>query len=206
MSKQESTAVVGDGEVSRKTGDFTYYAESYRNRIRSYRYKFTRDDAWRKKLHSLIFDDLMPVLVSLDKDWPLYVWNLRLRMQFCLRDQSDITTMKSFETFSGTFKLSNVARRTISECIQFTGGSNWGVWVRIKKRSRARSPSRISSRSRNGQRRFRRWRHILYTRSLRSKLYNCLNIFLPYKSILFIFNISWFPIWKLIYYVLNLLP
>ena len=69
MSKQESTAVVGDGEVSRKTGDFTYYAESYRNRIRSYRYKFTRDDdAWRKKLHSLIFDNLMSVLVSLDKD------------------------------------------------------------------------------------------------------------------------------------------
>ena len=59
MSKQESTAM-DDGKVSRKSGDFTYYAESYRNRIRSYRYKFTRDDdAWRRKLHSLIFDDLM---------------------------------------------------------------------------------------------------------------------------------------------------
>ena len=98
MSKQKSTTD-SDDEVSRKTGDFSYYAESYRNRIRSYRYKFTRDDAWRKKLHNLIFDNLMSVLVSLDKDWPLYVWTLRLRMMFCLRDQSNITTMKSFETF-----------------------------------------------------------------------------------------------------------
>ena len=100
MSKQESTEVVDDGKVSRKNGDFTYYADSYRNRVRSYRYKFTRDDAWRKKLHSLTFDDLMPVLVSLEKDWPLYVWNLRLRMQFCLRDQPEYTMAKSFETFS----------------------------------------------------------------------------------------------------------
>ena len=100
MSKQKSTVVVGGGgEVSRKSGDFTYYAESYRNRIRSYRYKFTRDDAWRKKLHSLIFDDLMSVLLSLDKDWPLYVWNLRLRMKFCLRDQPECTMTESFETF-----------------------------------------------------------------------------------------------------------
>ena len=99
MSKQESTVVVGGGEVSRKSGDFTYYAESYRNRIRSYRYKFTRDDAWRKKLHSLIFDDLMSVILSLDKDWPLYVWNLRLRMKFCLRDQPECMMTESFETF-----------------------------------------------------------------------------------------------------------
>ena len=98
MSKQEST-MEGNGEVSKKTGDFTYYLDTYRNRVRSYRYKFTRDDVWRKKLHSLIFNDLMSVLVLLDKDWPLYVWSLRIRMKFCLRAQSDFTTTKSFETF-----------------------------------------------------------------------------------------------------------
>ena len=98
MNKQISTTE-SDGEVSRKTGDFTYYGESYRNKVRSYRYKFSRDDAWRKKLHSLIFDDLMSVLISLDKDWSLYVWNLRLRIKFCMRTQSDFTTIKSFETF-----------------------------------------------------------------------------------------------------------
>ena len=98
MNKQEST-MEGNGEVSKKTGDFTYYLDSYRNRVRSFRYKFTRDEVWRKKLHSLIFNDLMSVLVLLDKDWPLYVWSLRIRMKFCLRAQPDFTKTKSFETF-----------------------------------------------------------------------------------------------------------
>ena len=98
MSEQMYTTE-SDGEVSSKTGDFTYYAESYRNKVRSYRYKLSRDDAWRKKLHSLTFDDLMSVFISLDKDWSLYVWNLRLRIKFCMRTQSDFTTIKSFETF-----------------------------------------------------------------------------------------------------------
>ena len=52
-----------------------------------------------KKLHSLIFDDLVSVVISLDKDWSLYVLNLRLRIKFCMRTLSDFTTIKSFETF-----------------------------------------------------------------------------------------------------------
>ena len=59
----------GKSEVSKKSGDFIYYADSYRNRVRSYRYKFSLHDPWRKKLHSLIFNDLMPLLVLIDKDW-----------------------------------------------------------------------------------------------------------------------------------------
>ena len=85
-------------EVSKKSGDFTYYADSYRNRVRIYRYKFSLHDPWRKKLHSLIFNDLMLLLVSIDKDWSLYVWNLNFRMKFCLLSQPEYTSIKTFET------------------------------------------------------------------------------------------------------------
>ena len=84
-------------EIS-KSGDFTYYADSYRNRIRSYRYTFSLHDSWRKKLQSLIFEDLMPLLLLMDKDWSLYVWNLTLRMKFCLLAQPEYTTIKTFVT------------------------------------------------------------------------------------------------------------
>ena len=84
-------------EIS-KSGNFTYYADSYRNRIRSYRYTFSLHDSWRKKLQSLIFEDLMPLLLLMDKDWSLYVWNLTLRMKFCLLAQPEYTTIKTFVT------------------------------------------------------------------------------------------------------------
>ena len=84
-------------EIS-KSGDFTYYADSYRNRVRRYRYTFSLHDSWRKKLHSLIFEDLMPLLILIDKDWSLYVWNLNFRMKFCLLAQPEYTTNKTFVT------------------------------------------------------------------------------------------------------------
>ena len=88
----------GKSEVSKKSGDFIYYADSYRNRVRSYRYKFSLHDPWRKKLHSLIFNDLMPLLVLIEKDWSLYVWSLSFRMKFCLLAQPEYTSIKTFET------------------------------------------------------------------------------------------------------------
>ena len=94
MSKNEP-AVVNNKE---KSGNFSYYTESYRNKFRNYCYKFKHSDVWRKKLHGLIFNNLMPILVLLDKEWPLYVWSLSLRMKFCLQIQSEYTTKKSFKT------------------------------------------------------------------------------------------------------------
>ena len=84
-------------EIS-KSGNFTYYADSYKNRVRSYRYTFSLHDSWRKKLHSLIFEDLMPLLILIDKNWSFYVWNLTLRMKFCLLTQPEYTAIKTFET------------------------------------------------------------------------------------------------------------
>lgn len=97
MSKNEPD-VVNNNEIIKKSGNFSYYTESYRNKFRSYCYKFKHSDVWRKKLHGLIFNDLMPILVLLDKEWPLYVWSLSLRMKFCLQMQSEYTTKKSFKT------------------------------------------------------------------------------------------------------------
>ena len=57
-----------------------------------------KNDPWRKKLHSLIFNDLMPLLVLIDKDWSLYVWSLSFRMKFCLLAQPEYTSIKTFET------------------------------------------------------------------------------------------------------------
>ena len=70
MSKNEPD-VVNNNEIIKKSGNFSYYTESYRNKFRNYCYKFKHSDVWRKKLHGLIFNDLMPILVLLDKEWPL---------------------------------------------------------------------------------------------------------------------------------------
>merc|ERR1711965_128713 len=40
----------------------------------------------------------MPLLLLMDKDWSLYVWNLTLRMKFCLLAQPEYTTIKTFVT------------------------------------------------------------------------------------------------------------